>query len=167
MAVLVSDTSILIDLDRGALLEVAFQHPLPMAVPDLLYERELANQNGPHLQQLGLGVVALVPDEVAFAQAVYNSSAQLSLPDCFALSLARRHDHILLTGDASLRKQASAHGVRTHGVLWLLDLIVNEQPKSRMLIRSGLEAIASSPRCRLPAGEVKTRLDRWRDESAT
>jgi len=163
MAVLVSDTSILIDLDRGALLELAFQHPLPMAVPDLLYERELANHNGPYLQQLGLGVVTLVPDEVAFAQTIFNGSAQLSLPDCFALSFARRDDHILLTGDAPMRKHATEHSVRNHGLLWLLDLMVLEHPRSKGLIRSGLESVFSSPRCRLPSAEVKIRINSWQD----
>ena len=41
MIILVSDTSILIDLERGGLLEAAFSCGLTMVVPDLLYEREL------------------------------------------------------------------------------------------------------------------------------
>ena len=41
MKVLVSDTSILIDLERGSLLEICFRLPFQFAVPDLLYEREL------------------------------------------------------------------------------------------------------------------------------
>ena len=42
MKALVSDTSILIDLERGSLL--CFRLPFQFAVPDLLYERELKNQ---------------------------------------------------------------------------------------------------------------------------
>ncbi|MFW2355681.1 MAG: hypothetical protein ACN4F8_09100, partial [Hydrogenophaga sp.] len=68
MIILVSDTSILIDLERGGLLEGAFSCGLTMVVPDLLYERELEPENGPFLRKLGLGVVALTPEEVAFAQ---------------------------------------------------------------------------------------------------
>ena len=34
-----------------------------MVVPDLLYERELESDNGSLLRKLGLGVVALNPDE--------------------------------------------------------------------------------------------------------
>ena len=70
MIVLVSDTSILIDLERGGLLEAAFSCGLTMVVPDLLYERELESENGPFLRKLGLGVAALTPDEVAIAQRV-------------------------------------------------------------------------------------------------
>ena len=61
MVVLVSDTSVLIDLERGNLLETAFACGLTMIVPDLLYQRELADHNGPYLRSLGLGVTALSP----------------------------------------------------------------------------------------------------------
>jgi len=64
MIILVSDTSVLIDLERGGLLEQAFSCGLTMVVPDLLYARELEPDNGPLLRKLGLGVVALNPDEV-------------------------------------------------------------------------------------------------------
>lgn len=64
MIILVSDTSILIDLERGGLLEAAFSCGLTMVVPDLLYERELEPENGPLLRALGLGVVSLTPEEV-------------------------------------------------------------------------------------------------------
>ncbi len=41
MKVLVSDTSALVDLERGSLLDAAFRLPFEFVVPDLLYEREL------------------------------------------------------------------------------------------------------------------------------
>lgn len=59
MIILVSDTSVLIDLEREGLLEAAFSCGLTMVVPDLLYERELEAENGPYLRKLGRGVVAL------------------------------------------------------------------------------------------------------------
>ena len=50
--VLVSDTSVLIDLDRGSLVEPAFRLPFGFTVPDLLYERELKAHGGPDLIRL-------------------------------------------------------------------------------------------------------------------
>ena len=41
MTVLVSDVSVLIDLEHGSLLEAAFQMPFEFAVPDVFYELEL------------------------------------------------------------------------------------------------------------------------------
>ena len=49
MRILVSDTSVLIDLERGVLLDSCFNLPFEFAVPDLLYARELAAFGGPAL----------------------------------------------------------------------------------------------------------------------
>jgi predicted nucleic acid-binding protein len=119
MIILVSDTSVLIDLERGGLLEPAFSCGLTMVVPDLLYARELEADNGPLLRRLGLGVVALVPDEVAFAQQLRKLQPGLSLPDCFALSCARRPGYALVTGDKLLRAEAPITAVR--GVWFAVD----------------------------------------------
>ena len=52
MIVLVSDTSVLIDLERGGLLEVAFSCGHQLVVPDLLYVLELEPENGPLLKAM-------------------------------------------------------------------------------------------------------------------
>lgn len=68
MILLVSDTSVLIDLERGDLLPLAFATGIPMLVPDLLYANELEPYNGNYYRSLGLQIVSLQPDEVSFAQ---------------------------------------------------------------------------------------------------
>lgn len=50
MILLVSDTSILIDLERGGLLKAALSGNWTMVVPDLLYEQKLLSDNGLCLQ---------------------------------------------------------------------------------------------------------------------
>lgn len=47
MKILVSDTSVLIDLERGGFLDSCFKLPFAFAVLDLLYNRELAAYEGP------------------------------------------------------------------------------------------------------------------------
>ncbi len=59
MHVLVSDTSVLVDLERRSLLEASFRLPFRFVVPDLLYERELKNWGGEELIRLGLVVEEL------------------------------------------------------------------------------------------------------------
>jgi hypothetical protein len=49
--VLVSDTSVLVDLQRGGVLEIALELPYEFAVPDLLFERELREWEGLGLSQ--------------------------------------------------------------------------------------------------------------------
>ncbi len=161
MIVLVSDTSVLIDLERGGLLEAAFSCGLTMVVPDLLYDRELEHSNGALLCTLGLGVVSLSPDEVAFAQRLKTQQRGLSLPDCFALSCARRPDHALVTGDKLLRTEAEERHCRVYGLLWILDQMEASGAIGRTMLHEGLTRISNHVRCRLPRGEVQARLTRW------
>ncbi len=163
MIVIVSDTSVLIDLERGELLEAAFSCGLTMAVPDLLYQIELAPYNGEYLQNLGLGVLALGPSEVALAQTIKNERNALSLPDCFALSCALRADYALVTGDKLLRTEAERRSAQVYGLLWVLDQMANSRVIAVEPLREGLTKITGYARCRLPKSEVANRLDRWKD----
>lgn len=161
MIILVSDTSVLIDLERGGLLEPAFSCGLTMVVPDLLYARELEADNGSLLRKLGLGVVALAPDEVAFAQHLRKERPGLSLPDCFALSCARRPLHVLITGDKLLRREAQSQQCAVYGLLWILDQMEASGKVDAAMLHEGLTRISNHQRCRLPKGEVHERLQRW------
>lgn len=160
LIVLVSDTSVLIDLERGGLLEAAFSCGLTMVVPDLLYKRELENHNGPYLRSLGLGVAALTAEEMAHAQSIKSQKRSLSLPDCFALTCALRPSHCLVSGDKALRNEAAAQVATVYGLLWLLDRM-EEQGVSAQSLRAGLEAVSGHVRCRLPKDEVRARLIKW------
>jgi hypothetical protein len=161
MAILVSDTSVLIELERGGLLESAFSFGLVMVVPDLLYQNELEQENGPYLRALGLGVVSLTPDEVTLAQAINVQRPALSLPDCFALSCALRQDHILVTGDMKLRNEATNRNAKVCGMLWIMDQMELSGKFSSTLLFEGLSRIAAHQRCRLPKDEVSARLLKW------
>ena len=85
----------------------------------------------------------------------------LSLPDCFALALAVRGPWILLTGDAELRRLASSERVECHGILWLMDRMLETDGATARQLHDGLEAIVAHPRCRLPKREVRDRLARY------
>ncbi len=161
MHILVSDTSVLIDLERGGLLEAAFNCGLTLIVPDLLYQNELESENGPYLRALGLGVVALGPDEVTIAQAIRAERSSLSIPDCFALSCAMRPQHALVTGDKALRLAAIEKIGVVYGLLWIIDCMEASGVTSRALLCDGLNRIAAHPRCRLPMDEIRSRIANW------
>ncbi len=158
MRVLVSDTSVLIDLDRGSLVESTFRLPFGFTVPDLLYERELREHGGPEFVRLGLRVEELDGDGVSLALSYLRKRRSLSLPDSFALALAKRNAWILLSGDRELRALAEAEEVRCHGVLWLLDQMFERRVIELDDLRAGLGRIAAHPRCRLPKSEIRKRL---------
>jgi predicted nucleic acid-binding protein len=163
MKILVSDTSVLIDLERGNFLESCFKLPFEFAVPDLLYNRELAEFGGPRLVELGLRVEELSGGEVTTAQIVRRTRPRLSLVDSFAYALASARGWTLLTGDGELRAVAKVENVPVFGVLWVIDQLFDGAVMEADAVATGLEAIAAHPRCRLPPPEIQVRLARyWR-----
>jgi hypothetical protein len=165
MIILVSDTSVLIDLERGQLLNACFQLPFDFAVPDLLYGRELADFGGAELVTRGLRVEELTSAELAAAQTIRRARPKLSLPDAYAYALASGRQWTLLTGDAELRALAHAEALPFFGVLWVCDQLFDGKVIDGALVMTGLEAIAAHPRCRLPRIEIQARLSRYRNES--
>lgn len=161
MKILVSDTSVLIDLERGGFLNSCFRLPLQFAVPDLLYVRELAEFGGPELVKRGLLVEELTAEELSIAQEVRGAHPKLSLPDAFAYSLASVRGWTLLTGDGELRTLAQANQIPFFGVLWLLDQFLDTKVVEGAALARGLQTIADHPRCRLPRVEVLARLERY------
>ncbi len=158
MNVLVSDTSVLIDLERGELLSQVFRLDFDFAVPDLLYERELKEYGGPDLLGLGLRIEELDGNAVSLAMSYRRDDPTLSLPDSFALSLAKTNSWTLLSGDARLRQLAKEEDVACHGVLWLLDQVQAQGIVDGDDLYVGLQKIAAHPRCRLPDSEIQKRL---------
>jgi hypothetical protein len=161
MRILVSDTSVLIDLERGQLLEATFGLAWEFAVPDLLYKRELRSHNGPELLRLGLRVESLDGDGVQTALAYQAKVPALSLADSFALALAKINSWTLLAGDGDLRKLAAVEEADYHGVLWVFDQLLAQHVIVADMLHRSLTTIANHPRCRLPTREVRERLERY------
>lgn len=162
---LVSDTSVLVDLERGSILETLFKLSFDIGVPDVLYEEELKGWDGPDLLAFGLKVLTLTDEGVALAQRYQEAEQKLSLSDAFALALAKTEGHVLLAGDATLRDLAEAEKVEVHGVLWVLDQCEHASVLNQSELLNALTDIVNHPRCRLPQPETRTRLERYRKAS--
>jgi len=161
MRVLVSDTSVLVDLERGNLLQAAFLLPLEFAVPDVLYHRELKDFGGQQLIDLGLRIEELPPEGVELAKNFRDRKPGLSVPDAFAAALAITQGWALLAGDGLLRQLAAEEAVECRGVLWLMDLMLEKAIVESHALLDGLSRIAAHPRCRLPKREIRVRLERY------
>jgi predicted nucleic acid-binding protein len=157
-ALLISDTSILIDLERGDVAEAAFRTSHELAVPDVLFKRELEPYNGAQLRALGLKVLPLEPSGVGLAAGYRVREPKISFIDSMALALAKATTSILLTGDAALRALADQETVECHGLLWLFDVFENEATLEVATLHAALTRIRDHPNCRLPRHEVDKRL---------
>jgi len=161
MDVLVSDTSVVIDLERAQLIEHIFALPYRFVVPDALYEQELKGFGGPRLVELGLQVRVLTGKQVMEAQRLRGLERRISIHDSYALSLAKAEAAILLAGDAAMRRLAETEEVRCHGVLWVFDQMEERRVVTAAALHEGLTRVVAHPRCWLPQEAVNLRLARY------
>ena len=158
----VVDTSLLIDLYIGKILDEFFQLPYSFIAPDVIIA-ELHEPDGQTLFKLGLQQSELTGScilDVLHLRAQYQRP---SVNDIFALITAREFNATLLTNDKSLRKAASHQGVPIHGTLWVLDELVRHT-----IIVPVRAAIALKLMCekgsRLPQDECHKRFRLWYNE---
>jgi len=156
---LVTDANIWIDLAAGGLLEVVFRLPCAFALADVAFE-ELQSVDCRELSALGLDTLTLDDKGVAEAFRLGRRYLGPKRADLLSLVLCRDKAACLLTGDKRLRKAASNEGVEVHGILWLLDQLLEQDLISRAQATGALKAIIAGG-ARLPDGEVRQRLGRW------
>jgi len=118
---LISDSSVLIDMVDGGLATEMFQLDWEFAVPDVLFHDELREYHG-DLPGKGLHQMAMSPDAIAEISSVQakHSKSGVSFYDCAGLVLAQREDCPLLAGDGALRQVAMAEGVVVRGTIWIV-----------------------------------------------
>lgn len=160
MRLLISDANIFIDMVSGELLEAMFRLPYRFAVPDVLYEEELAAHHS-DLPGLGLQVLELSPDGIMDVQALLTryASEGVTRYDVFALALARQEDCPLLTGDRALRNAGEEEQLEVHGTLWLVEEMLRLGIVRGQTVRRAYQAMAAERR-RLPWAEVERQLQR-------
>lgn len=128
MPLLISDANIVIDIVDGGLLEQMFQLEHTYAIPDVLYEEELAPYQR-DLERLGIRILGLTPQAIERSLALYaeNKRQGISSNDCMALTLAEQEECPLLTGDGKLRTLCQANNVVCKGTLWLVEEMFNAE----------------------------------------
>ena len=160
----VSDTSCMIDLRKGGLLEAVLRLPYSFVMPDTLFENEwlgLSEDEKRALLNLGLEVHTLPGSLVQRAARYFNQYARLALNDCFALVLAEQiEDCILLTGDGLLRRIAEGKGIEVHGVLWVTDEIESQEIVPVQILHNALQLFLEDEQVFLPAHETRQRIRR-------
>lgn len=160
--VIVNDASCLIDLRKGRLLHAMLSLPHRFVVPFPVRASELLDftpQEWRVLDDGGLVTFDLPPDAVGHALRIKSERARLSANDCFCLVTTMRHEaSVLLTGDRHLRLAADEMGVEVHGVLWLIDRLLEAASSPRDLLLTALETWRGDPAVFLPVDEIDVRL---------
>lgn len=149
MRVIVSDTSCVIDLRKGQLLEAILDLPYTIAMPRPLFDDELLSLKDEEKERLlkgGLEVLDVDGAGVKAARAYRKSFKRLRLYDCFALVVVEKlKSSILLTGDRNLKKVAIDSGVEAHGVLWATDQLYEHKCCSAQTLKNALRSFLGDP----------------------
>ena len=89
MQLLISDSNILIDLIVVDQIDNMFSLPYIFSVPDILFDQELKEEHS-DLLKLGLNVMTLSMDTVAYAFELTDKYVKPGRNDLFALALAKQ-----------------------------------------------------------------------------
>ncbi len=160
-SIIVNDASCLIDLRKGGLLPLLGSLPYRLVVPLPVRRSEIldfTDDDWRHLDSGGLLTYDLDADAVRAAFAVKERHPALSANDCFCYVTAHSHSGVLLTGDALLRRVATEDGLRVHGVLWVIDQLLNVQSSQRSFLVHALETWRADDTVFLPSDALSARL---------
>lgn len=158
MRIIISDSSALIDLRKGEILELFLKLPFEFVIPDVLIESELLSFSKKEISLLRkqMIVAKLGGDEVEKARLIVASVPALSLLDGFALVVAEKHPGcILLTGDKRMRLRAEQTSIECHGVLWIIEEIHKAESSHSKALLKALNAWLEDPYVRLPRAEIE------------
>lgn len=159
----IHDANILIDLLSVGLfdhcLALKFQFTTTNIILDELNADQIAQIN-PHIKAGIFGLIEITGNELLEIQIISQEDTKLSEQDWSALYYAQKLGAILITGDKRMRNLAKNKLVDYHGILWLMDQMVEAD------IISGKHACIflknlMSVNVRLPEKDCGERIERW------
>jgi len=160
MILAIQDANILIDLLNSGLMETYFRLGIETHTTDLV----LAEVRQPveiYVLRGQLKVTSLSGRQIA-ELLVFKAGqpSGLTLEDCSVLQLAMQKQAVLLTGDNKLRHHAGQCNVEARGILWLLDLFLEEKLLNFATAADCLDRLLKS-NPRLPVDECQRRRKMW------
>lgn len=154
--ILISDTSVLIDMDIGDLIYPIFELPYTFATPDILFEQELSERHS-NLVNNGLVIKELNSTQIIEVHDLFSSQRNLSFNDLLAFVLAKNESCPLLTGDGRLRKFAKTQNVEVFGSIWLVRQLIDHKLISTEEARLSFEKMRKAG-SRLPWDKAENML---------
>lgn len=161
LKLLITDTSIWIDLIKRGLLDAFFELPFSIYAVDFVRDNEVIGVNWSTLAEKGLQLIELSPSEILDLYNLKQAQPCTSLPDIASYVAAIKINGILLTGDKALRSFAEER-LEVHGLLWVIDLFVHYQILTPEDASICLELMLRDPNTRLPKDECTKRINKWR-----
>lgn len=131
LSIAINDANLFIDLCEVQLIPTFFGLPLVFHTTQLILselEDDQLLQLQPFIQNGSLCVRHLSREEIENLDTLSPHSRKLSRQDLSLYFYAHEiGECMILTGDNRLRKEAQRQGFEVHGILWVLEQIVNHQ----------------------------------------
>lgn len=162
--VVVKDANIIIDLVNAGLFEMWFELGIETLTTDFVVDELRKGRQWSDVEsviQTRKLVVLSFDSEELLAIVEMSRIHRISPADGSVLFLSTRHQARLLTGDGKLRKAAHKSGIEANGVLWILDILVDESSLAKLVAAEALERMVSQG-ARLPPVETERRLRKWK-----
>lgn len=163
MRIIVSDSSSLIDLKKGGILEAFLGLPFEIVVPSSMLSDELLSFSKAEisLMRRRMTVAMLDGRQMARVFSTQRTSPALTVYDCMAFVLAEETSaSILLTGDRRMRLLAEAARVECHGVLWVVEQLAERGISPTKLLLKALTTWRTDELVRLPRNELERLISR-------
>lgn len=152
--IVINDTSCLVDLRKGGLIEPMLALPFRFVVTYNVRASELldfGSAEWERLEALGMETVDAPGDQVREAGIMMASHRKLSFEDSLNFVVARaNHLSILLTGDRALRIVAERNGIEVHGILWIVEQLLEHRLADRCDLVAALERWRTDPTVFVP-----------------
>lgn len=167
MKIVINDANILIDLVKLELIVAFSKLDFDLHTTDFILD-ELNDEQRTPIVNLNSGKKLTVIETIKTTDfqgitTILEKSTGLSFEDCSVWYYSKKMSGILLTGDGKLRKQASKDNIEVRGIIYLFDVLLNqnlisfqeavEKIKQLMLLNN-----------RLPKKEIDKRIELWNDE---
>ena len=159
MNVVVHDACALIDLLKGSLVQPWIGCGIEIHTTQLVLV-EVTDEVAPLRACGALQIRELSSTEITSLASFKRSQSALSMQDCSVLRLAQELNAPLLTGDRDLRAVAERQGLRVHGMLWVLDTMIEQCAISKSEAVTALRLLLKAG-SRFPRSECERRLAEW------
>lgn len=162
----VSDTNIFIDLISMGLLGDFFLLPFDISTVDFVIRKlKKTGQNEAVVEfqkRNRLTVFEFSSVEIdEIIKLKYSSGGPLSFQDCSVWYCAKQHSAVLLTGDKALSLKARADAIEVHGLLYIIEQLVDNNVIPPLLAAHKLEWLKNANK-RLPMETVERLINKLR-----
>lgn len=133
-SVYIADANVIIDLIDLGLGDLWSKHFRCLTSPEVFAEVEYVDEddNAKWIKDPErLEVRSLTEEDTKHAVDLLEQHSALSYPDCTVISFALRMNLIVLSGDGPMRKKAPKLRIRLHGMLYILNVLVELEALQR------------------------------------